>query len=1112
LHCNHQVFTSKNREGNLKAMLAKSNDTTNFSSIEWLTTEAVTKHKEGKSEEAIAFYLEVIEIDENQPAWVYSNVITLLTKNGFVNRAKELGKKALKNHQASDDIYRAMGIVYRSDNDQVTSAHNYQEALRLNEQQPGWVYVHLAEYFAHLGQVDKVIEFAQAGIKVDPSSGWLYYQLGDAFYAQEKWKQAAESYLQAKELEASLLEVKVKLKDARDKQEQSEKETVFHSCLLSIAKEPLKIENYIQALEIQPANIELQLKLASILIELGREDQAIECYQKAFTFNPELIQVYYAKGEKINKQLQLKELNSKSTDTADFDSNLISAFHNFKEHLVKQKKWSKIITLYNNCLKTKPNEPELYLGLSNVFVKQNRWNKAIACCKIALQLNPSYIEAEISLKQLKQKRDRVHRRFFHRSTVSAEYDLLLTQNSPQPAELDWIPEIIENFGYKPKISVIVPIYNPPATLLKEMIESVIDQIYPYWELCLADDASPDPSVKEILNQYSEQDSRIKVIFRGENGHISATSNSALTMATGDFIALLDHDDIITPDALYEVALLLNRHPEADMIYSDEDFLNENNHLESPFFKPDWCPDSFLSKMYTCHLGVYRHSIIKQIGGFRLGYEGSQDYDLVLRFTEKTNKIFHIPKVLYHWRIHAESTAGNADAKPYAYEAGVKAISDALERRGEKGKVVTDDNRPGFYTVRYEIVDYKLVSIIIPTRNYGDVLDQCLKSIFDKTTYPNFEVIVIDNGSDQSETLKVIADWQEREPKRFKCFELNIPFNFSKINNYAVNQAKGDYILFLNNDTEVLTADWLEGMVEQVQRDSIGAVGAKLLYPDDTIQHAGVLLGIGDIAGHSHKAFPRDHVGYVGQLATVNNYAAVTGACLMCRKDLFKKLGEFDEELVVAYNDVDLCLRMLKHGYNNIYLPHVVLYHHESKSRGYEDTPEKALRHQGEVQKMKAKWGDLLINDPCYNPNLSNKREDYSFRIATHLKIQDIPLPVQNNQFLLAYSVDAPRPGEQTDIGKLHIKGWVIGKDSPAKKVEIVGNGKVMSEIVVNFSRPDVAAVYQVDNAETSGFETNVWLSTMPDELYLTIQVYLDDNTRIILREFLVTINNKHNLC
>jgi GT2 family glycosyltransferase len=514
-------------------------------------------------------------------------------------------------------------------------------------------------------------------------------------------------------------------------------------------------------------------------------------------------------------------------------------------------------------------------------------------------------------------------------------------------------------------------------------------------------------------------------------------------------------------------------------------------------------------MYTCHLGVYRHSIIKQIGGFRLGYEGSQDYDLVLRFTEKTDKVFHIPKVLYHWRIHAESTAGNADAKPYAYEAGVKAISNALERRGEKGKVVTDNNRPGFYTVRYKITDYKLVSIIIPTRNYGDILDQCLQSIFDKTTYPNFEVIVVDNGSDQQETLRVISDWQEREPKRFKCFVLDIPFNFSKINNYAVNKAKGDYILFLNNDTEVITADWLEGMVEQVQRNSIGAVGAKLLYPDDTIQHAGVLLGIGDIAGHSHKAFAKNEMGYVGQLATVNNYSAVTGACLMCRKDLFQELGQFDEELVVAYNDVDLCLRMLKHGYNNVYLPHVVLYHHESKSRGYEDTPEKALRHQGEVQKMKKKWGKILNNDPCYNPNLSNKREDYSFRIATHLKIREIPLPGQKSQFLLAYAVDAPRVGEQTDVGKLHIKGWVIGKDSPAKKVEVVGNGKVLKEIAVNFARHDVAAVYPVKNSDTSGFETNVWLSTMPKELYLSIQVYLADGTRVILQEFLITTIN-HN--
>ena len=1082
-----------------------------FSSIEWLTNQAVKKHKEGKAEEAIAFYLKIIKLDEKQPAWIYGNVITLMAQNGFSDRAAEIGEKAIAINSDSDDIYRAMGIVFRSKNNLLASFNSYQRAIDLNAEQPGWVYAQLIEYFFRQNQTDKIIEAGKKGIKFNPDFSWLHYQLGDAFCAKRKWKEAVKFYSKAIEIKPDLTGIRSKFKFALENQVEKEKEDTFNSCLLLIEKNPYCTENYRNALKIQPNNIEIYLKLAAILIEQNREDEAVECYQKAAKINPELIDIYCSKGKIINQKYQNYKSNYISESHNPLNSDLVLLFHNFKENLSKQEKWSKIVALYNSFLKIKSNEPELYVRLGNAFARQNRWNKAISCYQIALQLNSSHVEAKVRLKQLHDEKQRIHQKFTNRSTASAEYDLLLQQILPQPSEVNWIPETIENFGYKPKISIIVPVYNPSENLLREMIHSVIDQIYPYWELCLADDASPEPHVKRILQEYANRDERIKIILRENNGHISATSNSALTLATGDFIALLDHDDIITPDALYEVALLLNKHPEADMIYSDEDFLNEKNQLESPFFKPDWCPDSFLSKMYTCHLGVYRHSIIKQIGGFRLGYEGSQDYDLVLRFTEKTDNIFHIPKVLYHWRIHAESTAGDATAKPYAYEAGVRAMSDALKRRGEPGQVLMDRNRLGFYSVRYEITDYKLVSIIIPTRNYGDILQQCLESIFEKTTYPNFEVIVVDNGSDESETLRIISAWQEREPERFKCYVLNIPFNFSKINNYAVDRAKGDYVLFLNNDTEVITPEWLEGMVEQVQRSSIGAVGAKLLYPDNTIQHAGVVLGIGDIAGHSHKAFPKDHAGYVGQLATINNYSAVTGACLMCRKEVFNKLGQFDEKLVVAYNDVDLCLRMLEKGYRNVYLPHVVLYHHESKSRGYEDTPEKALRHQREVQKMRKKWGEILTNDPCYNPNLSNKREDYSFRITTHLKIQDVPLAQQNDQLLLAYCIDAPQPGEQTDVGKLHIKGWVISKNSPAKRVEILGNGKIIKEVSVNFDRPDVAAVYQVEGADQCGFETDVWLSSMPDELYLTVQVYLANNSRIILKELAIENNQPQKL-
>ncbi|MBE9041711.1 glycosyltransferase [Oscillatoriales cyanobacterium LEGE 11467] len=555
-------------------------------------------------------------------------------------------------------------------------------------------------------------------------------------------------------------------------------------------------------------------------------------------------------------------------------------------------------------------------------------------------------------------------------------------HAPRATDLRKMAQTIPTFDRQPTISIIMPVYNTPEKFLRDGIVSVLNQIYPYWELCIADDASTAEHIKPLLEEFSAKDDRIKVVFRTENGHISRASNSAIEVATGEYIALLDHDDLITPDALYEMVLLINQHPDADMIYSDEDKADENNNIMHPFFKPDWCPDSFLSRMYTCHFGMYRKSIIDEIGGFRVGYEGSQDYDLMLRFTEKTDNIYHVPRILYHWRIHAESTAaGEATVKTYAYEAAKKAILEALQRRGEPGEILDVPGFFGNYIVRYEIAEPKRVSIIIPTRDLPRMLDRCLESIFTRTTYANYEVIVVDNGSVEPETQAVFDRWGQQEPDRFKCIPLDIPFNYPKLNNFGVENATGDYILLLNNDTEVVTPDWLEAMVEQAQRSSIGAVGGLLLYDDDRIQHAGVIMGIGGIAGHSHRMFPKDTPGYVCQVKTVANYSAVTGACLMCRRDVFEEVGGLDESLVVAYNDVDFCLKLVDRGYRNIYLPHVVLYHYESKSRGYEDTPEKLARQAKEGAVICQRWRKYVENDPCYNPHLTKGLEDYSINLA-----------------------------------------------------------------------------------------------------------------------------------
>jgi glycosyltransferase involved in cell wall biosynthesis len=536
-------------------------------------------------------------------------------------------------------------------------------------------------------------------------------------------------------------------------------------------------------------------------------------------------------------------------------------------------------------------------------------------------------------------------------------------------------------AYRPVFSVIVPVYNTDEQSLRRCLDSVLRQLYPHWELCIADDASTEPHVRDVLAEYTARDSRIRVIYLKENGHISATSNAALSLARGEFVALLDHDDEISIDALYENAALLDAHPDADMIYSDEDKITEDGIRHMPFFKPDWSPDTFLSHMYSGHLGVYRTEIIRKIGGFRVGYEGSQDYDLVLRFTEKTSHIYHIPKILYHWRTIQGSTARTAGSKNYAYMAAKNAIQEALDRRGEGGQVDFVPNRHGQYRVRYPIRGNPFVSIIIPTRDNGSSLEKCLTSIFERTTYRSFEVLIVDNGSVQQETKNLFDRWRALDKDRFRVVSADIPFNFSRLNNAGVRHACGDVLVLLNDDIEVISGNWLEEMAGQAQRKTIGAVSAVLLYPDDTIQHAGVILGVGGVANHSHRYAPAISPGYFGRLLIPANYAAVTGACLMVTKERYLNSGGLDEELAVAYNDVDFCLRLLQKGYRNIVLSHVRLYHHESQSRGIDVTADRIKdRLKRDMTVIETRWREFIVNDPCYNPNLTKEREDFSLPV------------------------------------------------------------------------------------------------------------------------------------
>lgn len=539
---------------------------------------------------------------------------------------------------------------------------------------------------------------------------------------------------------------------------------------------------------------------------------------------------------------------------------------------------------------------------------------------------------------------------------------------------------IVHLPLKPLFSIVMPVYNPPVNFFREALNSIITQSYPYWQLCLADDASTNPEIKSVIEEYVSKDSRIKAVFRPINGHISAASNSALTIATGEFLVLVDQDDLIPNHTLYHVAVEINRKPDVCLIYSDEDKIDEFGNRFDPYFKSDWNPDLFYSQNMFSHLGVYRTSLIRELGGFRLGYEGAQDYDLALRCVAKlsADKIQHIPRVLYHWRAHAESTALSHSTKNYATLAGYKALQDHFNGSNAS---VTETDTPGMYRVIYPMpAKPPLVTLIIPTRDQVQVLKKCIKSIKSKTNYTNFEVLVIDNQSQDKEALTYLAALIK--DSRFKVIQYDKPFNYSAINNYAVSLAKGEIIGLVNNDIEVINDDWLSEMVRHVLRPDVGVVGAKLLYSDDTIQHAGVVLGIGGVAGHSHKFYERDSQGYFSRAKLQQEFSAVTAACLFVRKSVFEQVGGLDEKnLTIAFNDVDFCIKVRESGLKNIYTPYALLYHHESISRGQEDSPEKQARFAQEVAFMKKKWGSILLSDPFYNPNLTQDREDFS--LANH---------------------------------------------------------------------------------------------------------------------------------
>lgn len=576
-----------------------------------------------------------------------------------------------------------------------------------------------------------------------------------------------------------------------------------------------------------------------------------------------------------------------------------------------------------------------------------------------------------------------------------------------PEELEKQKKQEKKFSYRPVISIVVPTYQTPEHYLVEMLESVYAQSYSNWQLCIAD-ASPSEDVKKTVEAFIQEKQETRIIYQHlkKNLGIAENTNAGLEIATGEWIGLLDHDDLLAPEALFEMVAKMNQNAEFEMLYSDEDKITEGKKGEwkhsQPHFKPDFSVDLLRSNNYITHFLCVKRNVLEQAGGFRREFDGAQDYDFILRCTEKAKKVGHVSKVLYHWRVHRSSTSDNPMSKKYAYDAGQRAIEEHLERVGQKG-VVSQRKFFGFYRVKYQVQGNPLISILIPNKDQADVLKRCIQSI-EKSSYQNYEVIIIENNSTQPETFQYYSDLcgmkyqpetdsgQCSETEKISCEgklsgEQSIKvvtwqggFNYSAINNFGASFAAGEYLILLNNDIELITKDWMEEMLGNCQRPEVGIVGARLYYPDNTIQHAGIVVGIDGIAANMFPGMKREREGYMHRAATQLNYSAVTAACMMIEKKVFDEVGGLEEKLTVAFNDLDLCLRVGAAGYLVVYNPSVEAYHYESKSRGKEDTKEKVRRFGDEIEFIRTRWITLLKKgDPYYNPNFSLKKCNYALK-------------------------------------------------------------------------------------------------------------------------------------
>lgn len=600
---------------------------------------------------------------------------------------------------------------------------------------------------------------------------------------------------------------------------------------------------------------------------------------------------------------------------------------------------------------------------------------------------------------------KIFKKIFHISennmSNQEQYEIWMKNNLP--IENDYEFQKNKKFEISPKVSVVVPMYNTNEKFLEELVNSLKEQTYSNWELILADGSNEE---NNNIKSFFENESRINYKFLGENKGISGNTNEGIKLATGDFIGFLDHDDLLSKDALYEVVKSINENKDADFIYTDEDKVDNNGNFFEPYFKPDYSPETLECNNYITHFVVVKKELIDKAGTLRDEFNGAQDFDFVLRATKNAKKVIHISKILYHWRVSKSSTAYVADSKPYAYEAGLNVIKEYLKENNKKAEVEFGQDVPGIYKIKYDIIENPKVSILIPNKDNINLLKTCITSILKLTTYKNYEIIIIENNSEKEETFKyyteliktnkikilnynkntILDSNSEREVKIKSNFENDNEFNYSKLINFGVKNCDGEYILQLNNDTKLLSKDWLEFLVGYAQNKEIGACGARLYFEDKTIQHAGIIVGISGIAGNALVNLPYGKHAYFGRESATRNVSAVTGACLLCRRELYEEVGFMDEEkFKVAFNDVDFCLKLMEKGYRNLYIPYVELFHYESKTRGYEHSKNQEKRFNLECENFKEKWKDFLEKgDPYYNKNFTRNTCNYDIEIKEML--------------------------------------------------------------------------------------------------------------------------------